>query len=80
MLKQNRLIGVLYLENGLAGSVFAPARLAVLKLLVSGAAISLENTRLYRELHEREARVRRLFNFEHHRHLYLAPGRPDPRR
>jgi PAS domain S-box-containing protein len=34
----------------------------VLKLLASEAAISLENTRLYRELHERETRVRRLFN------------------
>ncbi|MGE7139625.1 trifunctional serine/threonine-protein kinase/ATP-binding protein/sensor histidine kinase [Luteibacter sp. NPDC031894] len=62
LLKQARLIGVLYLENGLAVGVFTPARLAVLKLLASEAAISLENTRLYRELHERETRVRRLFN------------------
>jgi PAS domain S-box-containing protein len=32
----------------------------VLKLLASQAAISLENTRLYRDLEEREARIRRL--------------------
>jgi PAS domain S-box-containing protein len=32
----------------------------VLKLLASQAAISLENTRLYRDLAEREARIRRL--------------------
>jgi PAS domain S-box-containing protein len=51
---------VLYLENNLAPRVFAPARLAVLKLLASQAAISLENTRLYRDLAEREAKVRRL--------------------
>jgi len=34
--------------------------LAILKLLASGAAISLENGRLYRDLAEREARIRRL--------------------
>jgi PAS domain S-box-containing protein len=51
---------VLYLENNLAPRVFAPARLAVLKLLASQAAIALENTRLYRDLLEREAKIRRL--------------------
>ncbi|HET6306961.1 MAG TPA: AAA family ATPase [Rhodopila sp.] len=55
-----KLIGVLYLENNLAPGVFAPARLAVLKLLVSQAAIALENARLYRDLANREARIRRL--------------------
>lgn len=62
LLKQARLIGVMYLENNLATDVFTPSRLAVLKLLASEAAISLENARLYDELQEREARVRRLFN------------------
>jgi PAS domain S-box-containing protein len=57
---QAKLIGVLYLENNLAPRVFAPARTAVLKLLASQAAISLENTRLYRDLAEREAKIRRL--------------------
>ncbi len=51
---------MLYLENNLASGVFAPARIAVLKLLASQAAISIENTRLYRELSEREAEIRRL--------------------
>ncbi|MEO7715312.1 MAG: AAA family ATPase [Capsulimonas sp.] len=60
LLKQTRLIGVLYLENNLAPHVFTPARMALLKLLASEAAVSLENTRLYRDLQEREARVRRL--------------------
>ncbi len=60
LLNQAKLIGVLYLENNLAPRVFAPARTAVLKLLASQAAISLENTRLYRDLAEREARIRRL--------------------
>jgi GAF domain-containing protein len=39
---------------------FAPGRIAVLKLLASDAAIALENTRLYRDLAEREAKIRRL--------------------
>jgi len=57
---QAKLIGVLYLENNLAPRVFAPARTAVLKLLASQAAISLESSRLYRDLAEREWRIRRL--------------------
>ena len=60
LLNQGKLIGILYLENKLAPRVFVPARIAVLKLLASQAAISLENSRLYRDLAEREARIRRL--------------------
>ncbi|HYS10589.1 MAG TPA: PAS domain S-box protein, partial [Myxococcales bacterium] len=52
LLKQGHLIGVLYLENHLASHAFTPARIAVLKLLVSQAAISLENARLYSELRQ----------------------------
>jgi PAS domain S-box-containing protein len=60
LLNQAKLIGLLYLENNLAPGMFAPRRIAVLKLLASQAAIALENTRLYRELAEREAKIRRL--------------------
>jgi PAS domain S-box-containing protein len=60
LLKESRLIGVLYLENNLTPHVFTPSRMVVLKLLASEAAISLENIRLYGELQEREAKVRRL--------------------
>jgi PAS domain S-box-containing protein len=60
LMNQAKFIGVLYLENNLAPSVFASARTAVLKLLASQAAISLENSRLYRDLAERESRIRRL--------------------
>jgi PAS domain S-box-containing protein len=60
LLKQTRLLGLLYLENNLTPHAFTPARMAVLKLLASEAAISMENTRLYSDLQEREARVRRL--------------------
>ena len=60
LLNQDQLIGVLYLEKSSIPAVFAPARAAVLKLLASLAAVSLENARLYREVSEREARIRRL--------------------
>src|SRR5262249_1547223 len=60
LINQTKLIGVLYLENNLTPHVFTPARIAVLKLLASQAAISLENTRLYRDLEQREAKIRRL--------------------
>src|SRR5260370_762141 len=60
LLNQGKLIGILYLENKLAPRVFVPSRIAMLKLLASQAAISLENSRLYRDLAEREARIRRL--------------------
>jgi len=60
ILKQTRLLGMLYLENSLTNGAFTPARMAVLKLLASEAAISIENARLYRDLADREAKIRRL--------------------
>jgi PAS domain S-box-containing protein len=60
LLKEARLVGVLYLENNLALHVFTPDRMVVLKLLASEAAISLENIRLYDDLQDREAKIRRL--------------------
>ncbi|MCU1262906.1 MAG: Formate hydrogenlyase transcriptional activator, partial [Bryobacterales bacterium] len=50
LVKQATLTGMLYLENSLASHVFTPARIAVLKLLASQAAISLENAHLYTDL------------------------------
>jgi PAS domain S-box-containing protein len=60
LVRQAKLIGALYLENKLASYVFTPARISVLKMLASQAAISLENARLYSDLRERDARIRRL--------------------
>jgi PAS domain S-box-containing protein len=60
LINQAKLTGVLYLENTLTPRAFAPARSAVLKLLASQAAIALENAHLYRDLEQREAKIRRL--------------------
>ena len=61
LVKQTALIGALYLENNLAPHVFTPARLSVLNLLSSQAAISLDNARLYAALRTNEERWRNLF-------------------
>jgi PAS domain S-box-containing protein len=60
LVNQARLNGVLYLENNLTAHVFPSDRITVLKVLASQAAVSLENTRLYRDLENREAKIRRL--------------------
>ena len=59
LVRQGKLIGVLYLENDATPHAFTPGRLAVLRLLASQAAISLENAareekeQLLREVHHR---------------------------
>jgi len=60
LINQGKLNGVLYLENNLTPHVFTADRVTVLKVLASQAAISLENSRLYRDLADREGKIRRL--------------------
>jgi GAF domain-containing protein len=52
LIKQGSLRGALYLENNLASHVFTPDRIAVLKVLASQAAISLEIARFKDELYK----------------------------
>jgi predicted ATPase/two-component sensor histidine kinase len=59
LLKQAKLVGVLYLENNLTPHAFTPARVAMLKLLASQAAMSLQNA----ALGEKEALLKEV----HHR-------------
>jgi PAS domain S-box-containing protein len=60
LIRRGVLGGVLYLENSQATHAFTPDRIAVLDVLASQAAISLEKAHLYGNLREREARIRRL--------------------
>jgi GAF domain-containing protein len=55
IVKQTKLVGALYLENNLTPRAFTSDRVAVLELLASQAAISLENANLYSELQRSEA-------------------------
>jgi PAS domain S-box-containing protein len=60
LLKQQRLVGVLYLENNLASHIFTPDRLSILQLLASQAAISIENAELFRHVQETQDQARRV--------------------
>jgi PAS domain S-box-containing protein len=55
LVKQAKLVGALYLENNLTPHAFTSGRIAVLELLASQAAISLENAALYSDLQRSEA-------------------------
>jgi predicted ATPase/signal transduction histidine kinase len=52
IVRQAKLVGVLYLENNLTAGAFTPERIAVLELLASQAAISLEHAQLYADLQQ----------------------------
>ncbi|KAA0695564.1 GAF domain-containing protein [Neorhizobium sp. P12A] len=47
--RKRQLVGILYLENDLSSHLFTHNQVAVLRVLSSQAAISLENAELYRE-------------------------------
>ncbi|HSB71082.1 MAG TPA: sigma 54-interacting transcriptional regulator [Candidatus Methylomirabilis sp.] len=59
VLHQGRLMGVLYLENNLTSDAFTPERIELMQILVSQAAISLENARLYDDMRQEVAARRR---------------------
>jgi PAS domain S-box-containing protein len=72
LIKQATLIGVLYLENNLTPRVFTPARGAVLKLIASQAATSLENAYLYTDLQQENSERRRTAEALRRSEAYLA--------
>jgi PAS domain S-box-containing protein len=74
LVRQRELAGFILLENASTSYAFTPIRIAVLKLLAAQAAISLENTRLYNELQEREMKVRRLIDSNI---IGIVIGNPD---
>lgn len=58
-IKQNKLIGIIYLDNRLASSIFTPERTDMVKLFTLEAAISLENARLVEKMKQAEAALQR---------------------
>jgi GAF domain-containing protein len=59
LIKQGKLVGVLYLENNLAPGVFTSKQAAILGLITSEAAIALEQARLYAELSQENSERRK---------------------
>lgn len=53
LLQQNKLVGILYLENHLLSHAFSEKNLVVLSTLASQAAISIQNARLYNRLEQK---------------------------
>ncbi|MDP3049569.1 MAG: ATP-binding protein, partial [Thermodesulfovibrionales bacterium] len=64
VIKKAELIGILFLENRLADSVFTPEKTQMTELLTSQAAISLENARLLDEMKKAEEAL-----MQHREHL-----------
>ncbi|WNG19411.1 AAA family ATPase [Cystobacter fuscus] len=58
LLRKEELVGVLYLENSLTADAFTPARMRLLGHIASQAAISIENARLYADIHQAKAALR----------------------
>jgi PAS domain S-box-containing protein len=55
--KRDEVVAVLYLENNLTSGAFTKDRIAILEVLASQAAISLENARLFADLNEERGRL-----------------------
>jgi signal transduction histidine kinase len=52
LIYQNRISGILYLENNIAIGAFTPERLRMLEMLTGEIVISIENAKLYKNLKE----------------------------
>ena len=72
VVKQTKLVGALYLENNLTPYAFTSSRVAVLELLASQAAISLENARLYSEVQRENTERKRAEEDLRRSEAYLA--------
>ncbi|MBF0452315.1 MAG: MEKHLA domain-containing protein, partial [Candidatus Magnetomorum sp.] len=59
--RHNAITGILYLENNYATDIFTKDRLEILQLLISQAAISIENAKFYEQLEVSEKKFRSLF-------------------
>ena len=51
--RQNNAVGILYLENNLISGAFTQERLEVMQILLTQAAISLENAQLYASVEQK---------------------------
>lgn len=61
LIHQGKLSGMIYLENNLTTEAFTQERIIILNILVSQAAISIQNARLYIDVQASERKYRTLF-------------------
>jgi predicted ATPase/signal transduction histidine kinase len=74
LVKQTKMIGAVYLENNLAPRVFTQKRLAMLELLASQAAISLDHARIHAELAQENIERKRTEEELRRSEAFLAQG------
>jgi PAS domain S-box-containing protein len=74
LVKQTKMVGVIYLENNLAPQVFTQKRLAMLELLASQAAISLDHARIFAELAQENSERKRTEEDLRRSEAFLAQG------
>jgi C4-dicarboxylate-specific signal transduction histidine kinase len=74
IVKQAQLIGLLYLENDLTTGAFTSSRIAVLELLASQAAVSLEHALLYADLQRENSERKRAEEELRRSKNFLAEG------
>jgi len=60
LINQSQIVSIVYLENNLTAGAFTPERVELLKVLSGQAAISIQNSKLYTEVRENEARLAQL--------------------
>ncbi|MBS1953988.1 MAG: AAA family ATPase [Cyanobacteria bacterium SZAS-4] len=61
IIKQSKMVGMLYLENSLTPKIFTPDRIDLLQLLTSQIVTSLENVMLFETLRRQEEQYRLSF-------------------
>ena len=78
LLREGTTIGIILVRR-MEVRPFSDKQIALLEAFADQAVIAIENARLYNDLQEREARIRRLVELEHHRHLYRGFAGADHR-
>ncbi|MEG4849330.1 AAA family ATPase [Microcoleus sp. B5-D4] len=74
ILHQGKVMGILYLENNLTTGAFTRDRVAILNILCSQAAISLQNARLYQQSQEYAQKLELYLNDLKQMQLQLVQG------
>ena len=72
IVRQGQLMGLLYLENSLLADAFSANRVAILEVIATQAAISLENATLYRDSEQLVAERTRELRQAHGRLVHVA--------
>lgn len=77
LMKKNKVLGYLYLENPRSHDVFSSIQREVLQMLASQAAISLENANLYKSLEEKTLELQKEKEYVEQQNRVIAEKNRD---